>query len=407
MFFFFNLFFIFFLHLSQANEKETQAQLSKAHTHKTCSPANFTFSRFFFVVTFLSFFFFFEVMSAGSPSILRERKTYYALRDAYVAAAQVPDLLNKKNFPGSSQAQRDAIEKWATTYLTSTGAPPELTQDSVQWLQTVAAVPSDKSGEITSSFAALQSTSFSAEQFSPQQCCVRRGDSLNGCGSTDVNQPRTPFDDSLDVDHCTIANIIEDEDRLWKKWHGTRYGASECASVRNGSGGERGCGDAYASDGPSSSAVEDVFSPEAVQREVWQCWAAVLRDVKVEAAVQQKQGIRCGGTHTMLDSLLDNLKAPETPWLLEDPPSSILMAADMYMANRAYAARTITELGGLDGDGEDEADRLNSYERIHYDTLDMEAVHAYLVRQDADKPPLRSLLELTLASHIGEQSEAS
>ena len=407
MFFFFNLFFIFFFAPFPSERKRNTSPAKQSAYTQNLQPCKLHVFQIFFCCYFSVFFFFFEVMSAGSPSILRERKTYYALRDAYVAAAQVPDLLNKKNFPGSSQAQRDAIEKWATTYLTSTGAPPELTQDSVQWLQTVAAVPSDKSGEITSSFAALQSTPFSAEQFSPQQCCVRRGDSLNGCGSTDVNQPRTPFDDSLDVDHCTIANIIEDEDRLWKKWHGTRYGASECASVRNGSGGERGCGDAYASDGPSSSAVEDVFSPEAVQREVWQCWAAVLRDVKVEAAVQQKQGIRCGGTHTMLDSLLDNLKAPETPWLLEDPPSSILMAADMYMANRAYAARTITELGGLDGDGEDEADRLNSYERIHYDTLDMEAVHAYLVRQDADKPPLRSLLELTLASHIGEQSEAS
>lgn len=52
----FFLYLFFLAPFPSERKKETQAQLSKAHTHKACSPADFTFSSFF--CCYFSVFFF-------------------------------------------------------------------------------------------------------------------------------------------------------------------------------------------------------------------------------------------------------------------------------------------------------------------------------------------------------------
>jgi hypothetical protein len=104
-----------------------------------------------------------------------------------------------------------------------------------------------------------------------------------------------------------------------------------------------------------------------------------------------------------LDDLLSYLDAPETPWLLEDPNSSVLITADLYMPNRPYANDTAAQQDsiGVFREG-DEEDAMNGSGKVGRDTHGMKAVHAYLLQQGPRKPPLRSLVELTLARHISD-----
>ncbi|KPA85968.1 hypothetical protein ABB37_00263 [Leptomonas pyrrhocoris] len=347
-------------------------------------------------------------VSSSSPPT---KDPYEALQDAYVAAAQVFPLLQRDGHAGSPRARRETIEKWGAEYLTSKGAPSELAQDCVSWLQTTLTATSEKATLAppqTETLSTDQHTSASRGGAYAPDSSSSSSDELGTVDGAGAAQSPVMLDPSLDVDHCTLARVIADEQLQWDMWHDARCRPADTVNDRNGEASYLG----VPSSADAPSFIDDVFSKEAIQREAWLCWASTLRDVKIEAAVQQ-QG-RCkhaqGGSHSVLDGLLGYLHAPETPWLLEDHPSSVLLAADMYMNNRAYAKDAAAAQSGVyeeDSEGGDAKDVMNGSGKLGRDTHDMKAVHAYLLKQDEDKPPLRSLLELTLASHIGDHRQTS
>lgn len=339
------------------------------------------------------------------------KSPYDALQDAYTAAIHARRILQTEGPAATPQQQRKAADAWAAEYLTKSGAPPGLVQDCTRWISTTAASTAEatQGGGGTFPTAPSEATSHSTVVCAnPYESYYVESDS-SGSGSPGSNaggnKAQVALNPSLDVDHCTLARILRDEDEQWRTQHEVRDSPVDAVGARATA---RAFGLSPPSVSPPPRPIRDIFSDEAVQREAWQCWAAVLRDVKIEAVVQQQDRRSRelpreeASMHPALNGLLDYLEAPETPWLMEDHLSSVLMATDLYMANRAYAtAGNEVSHNASREVGDDDENVLNAMGKVGRDTHDMKAVHEYLLQQDVDEPPLRSLLSLTLASHIG------
>ncbi|KAK7194661.1 hypothetical protein NESM_000385000 [Novymonas esmeraldas] len=301
----------------------------------------------------------------------------------FQAAMDAPLSMSRDVDPAQ---QSDRIAAWAAS-LHDKQVPAELVHDCARLLR-VTTLPATGEGS---------STAAQAGQPAP----APRSSSKRTAASSALTPQRVSIDTKLDSDHCTIARLLDDARVQRERWldeHSDTTSRANGPALQQQSHDNGGALD-------SGSMADDIFSAEAAEQERWHTWAAVLREVKTEAAVKHQRQRQHGrgaaaSPHVHLDELLDYLDVPETRWLLEDAPSTAMLAADIFMASRTYADDDSGGGGGaVEDDDDDDDDEGNSNERA---TSDMAALHRYLSDLSRSAvPPLRSLLSLTLASHVG------